>query len=303
MAEAHVQVAKVAVSSPPSLGAFKLQPPPTSLSFITNRRSLGSQAILSSSLRYGVSRPLRRADKLLCSEGVRVYASVDENVENKDTGFQRKKLAVFVSGGGSNFRALHEACLQNRIFGDCVLVVSDKPDCKACDYAEGNNIPVAQYPYNKALNSGLSPVELVRTLRQFEVDIVILAGYLKLVPAEVIQSFPRAILNIHPALLPAFGGKGFYGRKVHEAVIKSGARYSGPTVHFVDEKYDHGSIVAQRVVPVLAYDTPEDLAARVLKEEHTIYPEVVAAVCEDRIFWREDGVPLIRRSWDEAEYF
>ncbi|KAI5061930.1 hypothetical protein GOP47_0022469 [Adiantum capillus-veneris] len=183
------------------------------------------------------------------------------------------------------------------------IVCHCAPACKACDYAKNNNIPVAQYPHSKVLDSGLSAAELVALLRQFEVDIVLLAGYLKLLPNEVVQAFPRAILNIHPALLPAFGGKGYFGRKVHEAVIKSGARYSGPTIHFVDEKYDHGSIVAQRVVPVLPHDTPEDLSARVMKEEHKLYPEVVAAICEDRVFWREDGVPLIRRSWDEAEYY
>lgn len=139
--------------------------------------------------------------------------------------------------------------------------------------------------------------------RRFEVDFVLLAGYLKLIPAELIRAYQRSIFNIHPSLLPAFGGKGFYGMKVHKAVIASGARYislkismlsrwntfllfsllntyhhiifcvrfSGPTIHFVDEHYDTGRILAQRVVPVLTNDTPEELAARVLREVMTVY--------------------------------
>eukprot|EP00250_Pteridium_aquilinum_P014804 c22209_g1_i1 orf=252-1160(-) len=232
-----------------------------------------------------------------------VSASSSESEQATGSGFLRKKLAVFVSGGGSNFQTLHEASLQNKVFGDFVVVVSDKPASKACDYARSNGIPILEYPHNESTNSGLSPSELVAALRQYEVDIALLAGYLKLVPTEVIQALPRAVLNIHPSLLPAFGGKGYYGRKVHEAVINSGARYTGPTVHFVDEIYDHGSIVAQRVVPVLPYDTVDDLSARVLEQEHILYPEVVAALCEGRIFWREDGVPMIRRSWDDAVYY
>ncbi|KAH9555592.1 hypothetical protein CY35_08G122900 [Sphagnum magellanicum] len=217
-------------------------------------------------------------------------------------GFQRAKLAVFLSGGGSNFRALHAATLQNAIYGDVVLVVSDRPGCKGCEYAQEHKIPILPYPKNKYAQDGISASQLVDSLRHSGVDYILLAGYLKMLPTELVQVFPRAILNIHPALLPSFGGKGFYGMKVHEAVIRSGARYSGATVHFVDEEYDSGPILAQRVVPVLAYDSPSDLAARVLKQEHILYTEAVAALCEDRIFWREDGVPLIRKSWDEAEY-
>lgn len=287
---------------PLSLPTIK-QHPPTSLSAVKTQHPAYIRPFSPVSSQCKLVSLSNLAEDLWAPARFCVSALSSESEQVKDTGFERKKLAAFVSGGGSNFRSLHEASMQNKIFGDFVLVVSDKSACKACDYAKNNNIAVAEYPHNKVLKSGLSPVELVAVLRQFEVDIVLLAGYLKLLPNEVVQAFPRAILNIHPALLPAFGGKGYYGRKVHEAVIKSGARYSGPTVHFVDEKYDHGSIVAQRVVPVLAYDTPDDLAARVLNEEHKLYPEVVAALCEDRIFWREDNVPLIRRSWDEAEYY
>ncbi|KAK7336329.1 hypothetical protein VNO77_16866 [Canavalia gladiata] len=206
----------------------------------------------------------------------------------------RKKLAVFVSGGGSNFRSIHEASKRGSLHGDVLVLVTNKSECGGAEYARNNGIPVILFSKAKGEPNGLSPSNLVDTLRKFEVDFILLAGYLKLIPAELIQAYERSILNIHPSLLPAFGGKGYYGMKVHKAVIASGARFSGPTIHFVDEHYDTGGILAQRVVPVLANDTAEELAARVLKEEHQLYVEVVEALCEERVVWREDGVPLIR---------
>jgi len=127
----------------------------------------------------------------------------------------------------------------------------------------------------------------------FAVDVVALAGYLKLIPPPLVRAFPRKMLNIHPALLPGpFGGKGFYGIKVHEAVLASGARFSGPTVHFVDEAFDRGPILAQKSVDVLyPGDTPETLAKRVLAAEHQIYSEALAALCEGRVQWTEGGIP------------
>ncbi|KAJ6824168.1 phosphoribosylglycinamide formyltransferase, chloroplastic-like isoform X1 [Iris pallida] len=239
-----------------------------------------------------------------------------EKPRNRGTGFKcrncapgagtsairRKKLAVFVSGGGSNFRSVHEASIGGLVHGDVAVLVTDKPGCGGADYARANGIPVILFPKTKSSAEGLSPVDLITTLRNFKVDFILLAGYLKLIPAELVQAYPKSILNIHPSLLPAFGGKGFYGLKVHRAVIASGARYSGPTVHFVDENFDTGRILAQRVVPVLANDNAEELAARVLHEEHQVYVEVASALCEDRIIWREDGVPLIRSREDPKVY-
>lgn len=203
-------------------------------------------------------------------------------------------LAVFVSGGGSNFKSIHAAILDGRINGKVSCVVSDKPECGGCDYARTHGIPVLAYPKSKKFApDGLDPPEMVSQLKSFGVDYVLLAGYLKLLPEELVQAFPRAIVNIHPALLPAFGGKGYYGMKVHEAVVRSGARVSGPTIHFVDEKFDNGPIVAQSVVPVYHTDSPKELQERVLKEEHKLYPEVVSALCSGRIAWREDGIPYV----------
>lgn len=214
---------------------------------------------------------------------------------------RKKHLAVFVSGGGSNFRSLHEATVSGSVHGDIAVLVTNKPDCGGAQYARDKGIPVILFPKLKD-GSGLSSDELVIALRKYKVDFILLAGYLKLIPTELVQAYPRSILNIHPSLLPAFGGKGYYGMKVHKAVIASGARYSGPTIHYVDEEYDRGRILAQRVVPVLANDTAEELASRVLHEEHRLYEEVVEALCEERILWREDGVPLIRSKENPNQY-
>lgn len=197
-----------------------------------------------------------------------------------------KRLAVFVSGGGSNFRAIHQATLTGEIEGVVGLVVTDKPDSAAADSARENAIEVYHYP---APNQ--TPATLLQVLEDRAIDFVLLAGYLKMVPVEVVRAYPRKIMNIHPALLPAFGGPGFYGRRVHEAVLASGAAVSGSSVHFVDEQYDHGPVVAQIVVPVQPDDTPETLAARVLEQEHRLYPQVVAALCREAINWGEDGTP------------
>lgn len=145
-------------------------------------------------------------------------------------------------------------------------MVSDKADCGGVAYARSHGMQILRFPAPKEDPSeGLSSSELVHVLQSAGIQLVLLAGYLKLVPAELCRAFPRAILNIHPALLPAFGGKGMYGHRVHVAVVASGAKFSGPTVHFVDEEYDRGKIVAQRCVPVLPDDTPDDLAHRVLE--------------------------------------
>ncbi|GAB4841663.1 Phosphoribosylglycinamide formyltransferase (GART) [Ancistrocladus abbreviatus] len=225
------------------------------------------------------------------------------DLEVSGSKLQRKKLAVFVSGGGSNFKAIHEATLSGSVLGDIAVLVTNKGGCGGAQYARDMGIPVVLFPKSKHEPEGLCPDELVTTLRgKFMVDFVLLAGYLKLIPIELVKSYPNCILNIHPSLLPAFGGTGYYGMKVHEAVIASGARYSGPSIHFVDEHYDTGRILAQRVVPVLASDSANELAARVLHEEHHLYVEVAAALCEERIVWRDDGVPLIRSKKDPNAY-
>jgi len=194
-----------------------------------------------------------------------------------------KNIAVFASGGGSNFRAIHNHILSGKIPGEIVLAVSNNPNCGAINYADENSIHIfivnkTRYPIPDTLE-----FTLLQALSNSDVDLICLAGYMKMIPQNIVQQYKNKILNIHPALLPNFGGKGYYGMKVHEAVLKSGAEYSGATVHFVDEKYDHGPIIAQRKVKILDTDTVEALAERVLKVEHELYPEVVKASCENRI--------------------
>ena len=197
----------------------------------------------------------------------------------------RSQIAVLASGGGSNLQALidHFAALGPQRAGDVVLVASDREEAPALHRAHAAGIEAL------ALNAKARTTGLLHELTSRGVMQVVLAGYLQLVPLEVVQAFRGRIVNVHPALLPAFGGRGMYGERVHSAVLASGARISGPTVHFVDEVYDHGAIVAQWPVPVSPNDSIASLAARVLAVEHLLYPRVVHAVCCGRIRLGDDG--------------
>jgi len=203
-----------------------------------------------------------------------------------------KKIAVFASGGGSNFKAIHHQIIQGNILGKIVMVFSNNPNCGAIKFAEENSIPIfiinaARYP-----NAHTRDEFLLETCLKAEIDLICLAGFMKMLPQNIVKQYEYRILNIHPGLLPEFGGKGFYGTRVHEAVINTGKRESGATVHFVDEIYDHGPIILQKKVEVMETDTPESLAARVLKVEHELFPEVVKAFCENKIIM-ENNKPKI----------
>jgi formyltetrahydrofolate-dependent phosphoribosylglycinamide formyltransferase len=180
------------------------------------------------------------------------------------------RIAVAVSGRGSNLEALLQA-LGPGAEARVVLVLSNRADAGAISRAAAGGVP------SVVLRTPADAAEWLDQLARHAVDLVVLAGYLKLVPAEVIERYRGRILNIHPALLPAFGGPGMYGRHVHEAVLASGASETGATVHLVDEEYDRGAVLAQARVPVLPGDTPERLAARVLEVEHRLLPAVVLA--------------------------
>ncbi len=179
-------------------------------------------------------------------------------------------VAVAVSGRGSNLEALLRA-LGPEAPARVALVLSSRPDAPALEHAAQRGIP------SIPLGDPSDPEEWLEALERHTVDLVVLAGYLKLVPAEVIGRFRGRIINVHPALLPSFGGKGMYGRRVHQAVLASGARESGATVHLVDEVYDRGAILGQARVPVLPGDDPDRLAARVLQVEHRLLPAAVLA--------------------------
>lgn len=191
----------------------------------------------------------------------------------------KARIAVLASGSGSNLQAIldHTDRLGAGRSGDVVLVLSNTSDAGALERAERHGIAAA------VLHDHADGAAMLRTLEQHGVDLVVLAGYLKLVPPAVVQRHAGRMLNVHPALLPAFGGEGMYGRRVHAAVLASGARVTGVTVHFVSEEYDRGPIVAQWPVPVRDGDTPASLAERVLRTEHVLYPRVVEAVAAGRL--------------------
>jgi phosphoribosylglycinamide formyltransferase 1 len=197
------------------------------------------------------------------------------------------RIAVLASGGGTNLQALLDYFRSRGAAraGDVVLVAADRPEAGALERARTAGIPGAVLKSKRAPSGG----DLMDLLRAHRTDFVVLAGYLRLLPREIIAEFPSRIVNVHPALLPAFGGPGMYGDRVHRAVLMSGARVSGATVHYVDEEYDSGTILAQWPVPVLADDTVQTLAGRVLKVEHVLYPRVIDAVASGR--WRFDSRP------------
>lgn len=184
------------------------------------------------------------------------------------------RLAVLASGRGSNLQAIidHFETLARERVARVVLVASNRVDSPALIRAATSSIDIASF------DAGDDGSELLELLRKFRIDLVVLAGYLKRIPSKVISEYGGRIINIHPALLPDFGGEGMYGARVHEAVIASGAKESGVTVHVVDDDYDRGPIIAQWRVPVEPSDTPESLAARVLSVEHLVYPRVVEMV-------------------------
>jgi phosphoribosylglycinamide formyltransferase-1 len=196
----------------------------------------------------------------------------------------RSRLAVLASGGGSNLQAImdHFDALGPQAPAHVALVVSDREAAGALDRARARDIAAEWLPRERN-------AELGAILASHRITHLALAGYLRLIPADVVSAFRGRIVNVHPALLPAFGGPGMFGHHVHEAVIRSGARVSGPTVHFVNEHYDEGAIIAQCPVPVHATDTPESLAERVLAAEHRIYPPCVAAVCAGVTILSPDG--------------
>ena len=181
------------------------------------------------------------------------------------------RVAVLVSGSGSNLQALLDA-LRPGGPAHVVHVISSRPGAGALERARKAGVPTT------VLADTQDAGELLAALR--DTDLAVLAGYLQRIPPAVVARFRLRLINIHPALLPAFGGPGMYGRRVHEAVLASGAPISGATVHYVDEEYDRGPIIAQWPVPVRAGDTPESLAARVLEVEHRLLPRVVLELAD-----------------------
>lgn len=186
-----------------------------------------------------------------------------------------KNIVVFASGSGTNFQSIIDAVQRGDISAHISGLITNKPDIGAVERAKKNNIPVKVINPDDLTNGKEFGDELIKQLEGWNTDVIALAGYLKKIPLAVIRKYPNRILNIHPSLLPKYGGKGFYGSNVHRAVIQAGEKESGCTVHIVTEEFDEGPVLAQTKVPVHKNDSPKELAKRILKQEHRLYPETI----------------------------
>ncbi len=196
-----------------------------------------------------------------------------------------KKIAVLVSGGGTNLQALIDAQTRGEIHnGEIVAVISSNPNAYALERAKTAHISsyvVARkdYPSSQAMT-----IALVELLQKLEIDLVVMAGFMVILTPEMMQAYPNAILNVHPALIPSFAGEGCYGIHVHEKALEYGVKLSGATIHFVSEECDAGPIVFQKAVEVLPDDTPETLQKRIMEQcEWKLLPLAVSLFCEDRL--------------------
>ena len=196
-----------------------------------------------------------------------------------------KRIAVLVSGGGTNLQALIDAQAENRLGGgEIVAVISSKEGAYALERAakagiEGYVLPRKQFDSNRAMT-----VALVELLKKLDIQLVVLAGCMVIFTEELVKAYPNAIMNVHPALIPAFCGPGYYGLHVHEKALQYGVKLSGATVHFVSEECDGGPIIAQKAVAVREDDTPETLQKRIMEEaEWKLLPQAVALFCQGRI--------------------
>ncbi len=202
------------------------------------------------------------------------------------------RIAVFVSGRGSNLRSILDSIPEYLDKVTIQAVISNKPDCGALEIADAHNIRsylVSAIKKDDFLNYD----ELLEILISEKIDFIVLAGFLKKIPDEIVDKFKHRIINIHPALLPSFGGKGMYGMKVHQAVFDSSAKVSGPTVHFVDSVYDNGNIIAQEAVDISDVDSPGQIAEKVLKVEHKILPFVIKKISEQKVVVKNNRVYIL----------
>jgi phosphoribosylglycinamide formyltransferase 1 len=203
----------------------------------------------------------------------------------------RLRIAVFASGRGSNLKAILDAIKSGRVPNALIaLVISNNSGSGALEIGRTNSIPSLHLSRKQFDSDEAFDTTVLSALREHAVNFIVLAGYMKRVAPPIIGAFKNRIVNIHPALLPSFGGPGMYGRFVHEAVIRSGAAVSGATVHIVDEEYDQGRIVLQRSIPIAPDETPDSLAAKVSLLEHEIYPEAIRMFAEGEIFPEEEHV-------------
>jgi phosphoribosylglycinamide formyltransferase-1 len=196
---------------------------------------------------------------------------------------KKLKLLVLASGGGTNLQAIIDSIEQGKLNAEIKAVVSNNSKAFALERARQHNTKAIHLSHKMFATPEEFDEKFLSILKENEVDMIILAGYMKMLSPTIVRTYKNRILNIHPALLPSFGGEKMYGIHVHEAVINSGVKVTGVTVHMVDEVYDHGAIVLQETVPVSDDDTPETLQQRVLKIEHKLYSQAIQLFAEDKI--------------------
>ena len=192
-------------------------------------------------------------------------------------------IAVFASHGGSDLQAILDGCKTACIAAKVAVVISNNSDSMALQRARNEKVPAYHLSAKKCGSEDILAEKLLEVLTEHRVDMIFLAGYMRMLHPAILERYDNRIFNIHPALLPKFGGRGMYGMNVHNAVITAGERETGVTIHRVSAQYDSGEIVAQTTVPVLADDTPEVLAARVLEREHTFLVEVISDIANGLI--------------------
>ena len=195
-----------------------------------------------------------------------------------------KRIAVLVSGGGTNLQALIDAQARGELGGEIAAVISSKAGAYALERAAKAGIPGYVLPRKEFASNQAMTVALVDMLKDLDIDLVVLAGCMIIFTQELVDAYPNAIMNVHPALIPSFCGPGYYGLHVHEEALKYGVKLSGATVHFVSAECDGGPIIAQKSVEVRPDDTPEVLQKRIMEQaEWVLLPQAVRAFCEDRI--------------------
>jgi len=195
----------------------------------------------------------------------------------------RLNIAVLISGGGSNLQALIDATLQGTINGKIAVVISDKENAYGLQRAKNHNIEAIAINKKSFDTKTSFDAEMSKQLKGRDINLIILAGFLSILPMDIIKEYEGRIINIHPSLIPSFCGNGFYGERVHKAVIEYGAKVSGATVHFVDEGTDTGAIILQHAVPVDYEDNAKTLADKVLEVEHQLIVKAAALFCDEKL--------------------
>ena len=195
--------------------------------------------------------------------------------------FKTTNLAVLISGSGKTLQNLIDKIDDKTLNAKIQIVISSSPDAYGLKRAEQNNIPATIVNHSDYNSSEVFSNAIIKEIEKYPIDLIILAGFMHLL--RIPDKYSEKVMNIHPGLIPSFCGKGYYGHHVHKAVIESGIKVSGCTVHFVDNEYDHGPIIMQRTVPVYEDDTPDTLAQRVFKEECIAYPEAINLFAEGRL--------------------